>query len=245
MTVGLRAVAGVVLVGGLGTRMRSLTTNVPKPMLPVAGHPFLEHVLRYLAAAGLRRVVLAVGYRSEAVMRYFGDGARVGLELVYADEEEPLGTGGAIRQACGATGGWPVLVLNGDSFVALDVGAMLGAHVARRARITMALAEVRDAGRFGRVRLGSDGTIVGFDEKTASGPGLVNAGVYLLEEEVVASIPAGRSSFERDTLTRLHGKGTLGFTTRGYFVDIGVPEDYQRLVTDPRAFVDATAGTPR
>jgi len=237
----LASVSAVVLVGGLGTRMRVVSGDLPKPMLPVAGRPFLEHLLRFIRRAGVRRVILATGYRAEAVRRHFGDGSIVGLELLYSPEDEPLGTGGALRLACEKTERWPVLALNGDSFFAVSLASLLTAHGLARAKLTMALVEVADTGRFGRVRTSPGGNILGFEEKSGSGPGLVNAGVYVLEKQVLAAIGPGPCSFERDALPRLLGDRTLGVPTPGLFVDIGLPDDYQRLVAAPEEFLGATS----
>ena len=231
----------VILVGGLGTRLGALACDGPKPLVPVAGRPFLEHLVRWLVRGGVRRIVLAVGHRAERVEEHFGDGAAFGAEIVYSREDEPLGTGGALRQAAARTDAWPVLALNGDSFAAVDLGAMLSAHVLTQARLTVALTEVAECGRFGSVRPGPDGAILRFAEKSSEGPGLVSAGVYLLERDVVAMIPPGRSRLEHDVFPRLAGEGACGFVARGYFVDIGLPEDYRRLADHPEPFLAALA----
>jgi D-glycero-alpha-D-manno-heptose 1-phosphate guanylyltransferase len=240
----LTQMVAIVLAGGLGTRVRGVSDTMPKPMLPVAGRPFLEYLLGYVAAAGIPRAVLAVGHRAEAVIAHFGNGSALRMELTYSVERDPLGTGGALRQACEHLDRWPALVLNGDSFVAVDLAAMMAAHQSRGARLTVALASVPDTGRFGRVRLDAGGSIVAFDEKAVTGPGLVNAGAYLVEREVVEVLPDGRSSFERELLSAIAGEEAWGFITSGFFVDIGVPDDYRRLVQAPAAFLQAVGRAP-
>ncbi len=237
--------AAIVLAGGLGTRIRELSGTVPKALLPIAGRPFLEYLVRYLRQAGVRRIVLAVGFRADAVAAHFGSGAALGVEIAYSEEESLLGTGGAIRQACQHVERWPVLVLNGDSFVAADYASMLAVHQARGVAATIGLAHVPDSGRFGRAELDADGMLKGFSEKGATGPGLVNAGVYLLEERALQCIPAGPSSFEREGLPALVAQGACGVVAPGGFVDIGIPDDYQRLANEPSLLLRAVGpGAP-
>lgn len=231
----------VVLVGGLGTRLQGLFPELPKPMVPIAGRPFLEYVLRYVASSGIQRAVLCVGHRREMVQAHFGTALRGGPQIVYSVEEELAGTGGAIRLGAAVAPGPRVFAMNGDTFVQLDYRAMLQFHRERRSCLTIALTEVPDTGRYGTVALDETGAVRAFGEKSRHGRGSINAGVYLVEREVLDQIPAGVSSFERDVLTRWVGRGAFGFQTRGLFVDIGVPEDYQALATDSVAFVAATA----
>ncbi len=235
----LADVTAIVLAGGLGTRLQSVTGDLPKPMVPVGGRPFLEHLLEFLARAGVVRVVLALGYRADVVERHFRDGSAIGLDVTYQVERQPLGTGGAIGQAAAAERGRPLLVLNGDSFLAVDLRAMLGAHVAGGECATLALARVSSAGRFGLVEMGIGNRVLRFSEKSSEAPGFVNAGIYLLEEPAIASIPDGASSFEHDTLPALVAKGVQAFPSEGYFVDIGVPADYRRVAEAPEEFLQA------
>lgn len=219
--------------------MREVSGDLPKPMLPVAGRPFVEHLVAWLARSGVRRIVLSVGHRFESLQRHFRTGAAFGVRITYAVEREPLGTGGALRLACEDLDVWPVLALNGDSFVNLDLGALLAAHESHRAPLTVALVRVPDSGRYGRVRLRPDGAIAAFDEKAGGGAGAINAGVYAMERECLAAMPAGASSLERDVLPEMARRGAMGFTTSGFFVDIGLPEDYQRLADAPETFLQA------
>jgi NDP-sugar pyrophosphorylase family protein len=203
-------------------------------MLPVAGRPFLEHLLRYLGRQGVRRAVLCVGHRGAAIRAHFRDGDAVGLSLVYSEERELLGTGGALRQAVSLVTGGTVVALNGDSFVRLDLPAMLARHLSPPAPATVALVRVSDTSRFGAVQLEEAGSrITRFGEKSAVGPGLINAGVYLLQRKEIERIPAGVVSFEHDVLPGLAARGARGFITQGLFADIGTPEDYGRLAAAP------------
>jgi D-glycero-alpha-D-manno-heptose 1-phosphate guanylyltransferase len=229
----------IILAGGLGTRLRAVVPDLPKPMAPVAGRPFLAYILDALAEAGFESVVLAVGYRHEAIRDHFGDHHR-GLALRYSVESSPLGTGGALRLALDQVEADPVFVLNGDTWLELDYHTMLAAHQAAGARLSVAACRVPDVGRYGRLEVTSE-RIVGFREKGERGPGLINAGTYLVSTEVLARIPASRPhSFEQELLmAQVAELQPLAFVTAGLFIDIGVPEDYARAQT-----LLAVAGRP-
>lgn len=219
----------IVLAGGLGTRLRSVVPEVPKPMAPVAGRPFLAWVLDALAAAGVQHVVLAVGYRHETIRSHFGP-ARRGMTLDYSVEPVPMGTGGAIRLAaerCDADA--PTVVLNGDTYLQIDLRAMHAQHVAARERLTVAACQVDDVSRYGALRVGQ-GHIAGFLEKGHMGPGVINAGTYVLAPDTLLGLPAGEAfSFEQRVLMgALDTLKPAVFETPGAFIDIGIPEDYAR-----------------
>jgi D-glycero-alpha-D-manno-heptose 1-phosphate guanylyltransferase len=218
----------IVLAGGLGTRLRSVVSDLPKPMAPVAGRPFLAWILQRLALAGFERVVLAVGYRHEAIVQHFGR-AYEHMVLHYSVEPQPLGTGGAIRSAADGIGEWPVFVLNGDTFLDLDYRAMLSAHQQGHEQMTMAVCQVADAGRYGALDL-QDGHVLGFLAKGRAGPGVINAGTYLISEGIRDRIPAGEAfSFEQQLLMSEVGSiRPAAFAASGLFIDMGVPEDYAR-----------------
>lgn len=222
----------VVLAGGLGTRLRGVVPDLPKPMAPVAGRPFLAWVLDELVQARFEGVVLAVGYRHEAIRDHFGAEYR-GLPLAYSVEDRPLGTGGAIRLAAETLPEAPVFVLNGDTFLELDYAAMWRAHQQAQERLSLAVCRVADTARYGAVEVEA-GHVRGFHEKGCSGPGLINAGTYLLSPEVWRRIPVGGPfSFEQQLLMRsVETLRPVAFETGGLFIDIGVPDDYalaQRL----------------
>jgi len=209
-------------------------------MVPIAGRPFLEYLLRYLAREGIRRAVLCVGHRWETIRTHFGAGDEVGLTVAYSVEDQLAGTGGALKLGAALATEFPLLALNGDSFTTFDLAAMRRFHSERNARLTIALTGVNDASRFGAVRADSrSGEIQAFGEKSHSGAGLINAGVYLVERDVIAQIPDGVTSFEHDVLPRWIGKGAYGFVSQGLFVDIGLPEDYRRLAAAPGALLAA------
>ena len=224
----------IVLAGGLGTRLRSVVPDLPKPMAPVAGRPFLAWVLDRLAEAGFERAVLAVGYRHEVIRDHFGEDYR-DMRLLYSVEDRPLGTGGAIRLAAEHVTAPLVFVLNGDTYLELDYRAMLAAHRQSHARLSVAVCKVADVSRYGALELEA-GHLHGFHEKGRAGPGFINAGVYLLAPELLQQVPAGEPfSFEQQLLVpRVQDLRPHAFVTTGRFIDIGIPEDYdraQRLLT--------------
>lgn len=221
------------LAGGFGTRIAALSGGMPKVLLPVGGRPFLHHLLAWLHSEGVEEVALLLGHRAEEVWAAAGAGAPRGLRLVRSVEPEPLGTGGALRLA------EPLLddrflVMNGDTFLALDLPTFERLHaVAAPDGVVATLALVRHprAGPKGSVWLDPDGHVVRFAEKGAEGPGLINAGVYLVEKSGLGDIPSGRAvSLERETfplwMARADGRGLQGVITDAWFVDIGLPDDY-------------------
>jgi len=218
----------IILAGGLGTRLRSVVPGLPKPMAPVAGRPFLAWILDRLVDAGFERAVLAVGYRHEAISEYFGERYR-GLALHYSVENTPLGTGGAMRLAAAHVTALPVFVLNGDTYLEFDYQAMLAAHQQVGALMSMAVCCVPDVSRYGALEL-EENHIHGFLEKGRCGPGYINAGTYLLTTELLQRIPAGEPfSFEQQLLVpQVQAIRPAAFLTDGLFIDIGVPEDYER-----------------
>jgi mannose-1-phosphate guanylyltransferase len=231
----------VLLVGGRGTRLRPLTVHVPKPMLPVAGVPFVAHQLARLRDAGIGHVVLATSYRAEVFEPYLGDGSAFGLELQYATEDAPLGTGGAIRNVgdrLRAGPRDPVVVLNGDVLSGHDVAAQVRAHQEGGAEVTLHLTRVQDARAYGCVPTDSVGRVVDFVEKMPEPvTDQVNAGCYVFRRSVLDAIPAGRVvSVERETFPGLLAAGALvlGCVDDAYWLDLGTPQD---LVTGSRDLV--------
>jgi D-glycero-alpha-D-manno-heptose 1-phosphate guanylyltransferase len=219
----------LVLVGGLGTRMRRLLNNLPKPMAAIAGKPFLEYLVRWLCRSGIKRVILCTGYRSERIQQYFQGGDAFGLQITYSWEREPQGTWGAIRQAGQLVTERDFLVLNGDSWLQVDLGQLLDFHVRSGGRATIAAVEVVDSSRFGSLDVDASGRIVAFREKSRSGKALVNGGVYVFSREVLEITPAAAFSLEKEVFPMLLPHGVYAMPVRGYFVDIGLPEEYQKL----------------
>jgi D-glycero-alpha-D-manno-heptose 1-phosphate guanylyltransferase len=230
----------IVLAGGLGTRLREVIGDLPKPLAMVAGRPFLFWLLAYLDRAGLQRVLLSVGFRHEEIRRVVGTSFGH-MRLEYVTEDEPCGTGGAISLALQQCRDSRVLCLNGDTYFAVDIEAMevetVGADVA------IALRLVDDVARFGAVNC-EQGRIIGFAEKNAQGQGLISGGTYLLDRlRVAARLPSGVSSFEQDFLARrLQDMNFRGFVSGGYFIDIGVPESFARAQTELPRLESGSAG---
>ena len=251
----------VILVGGFGTRLRPLTRDIPKQMLPVVDRPIIEHVVAHLAGHGVTRVVLSLGFRPEAFADAYPDGTCAGLPLHYAVEPEPLDTAGAVRFAAlevgigagtgtgitpgsGSKGCDTFLVLNGDVLTDLDVGAMVASHRAAGAEATLALTEVDDPSRYGVVPTDAEGRVVGFVEKpdAESAPSRwINAGTYVLEPSILDRIPDGRPvSIEREVFPAMATERRLhAVRSDAYWIDTGTPEAYIRAQVD---LVDGTRG---
>jgi NDP-sugar pyrophosphorylase family protein len=225
----------VVLVGGLGTRLGALTNGKGKPMVAIAGRPFLELLIRHLAREGLVDLVLCVGHRGEHIMRSLGDGHQLGVRIQYSEEDRPLGTAGALRRASSLLSRSTFLVSNGDSMIDFSSHDLLEAHEASGATVTMTVARTLDASRFGLVTMDADGHITGFLEKPSSpGGGLVNAGLYMCEPQLLDSLPERvPASLEHDVLPELLGDGLNGYVARGELVDIGTPDSLESARRDP------------
>lgn len=221
----------IVLAGGMGTRLRQVVPDLPKPMAPVAGRPFLEIVLTALAEKGFRRVVLSLGYMADKVVSHFGD-AFAGMDLVYEIEQSPLGTGGALRAALPHCTADHVFVFNGDTFLDLETVALEAQWTNFRNPIIVAR-EVPDTARYGRLEV-IEGRVCGFLEKGRTGAGLINAGCYVLPSDLLDGFARGTTfSLEADFLAEAVKRQRIDvFITEGMFIDIGVPEDYARAQTE-------------
>jgi mannose-1-phosphate guanylyltransferase len=226
----------IVLVGGQGTRLRPLTLSAPKPLLPTAGVPFLAHLLARAAAGGVTHVVLATCYKADMFAAAFGDGAAFGLSIDYVQEDVPLDTAGAIRNAAGSLRGTgpadPVVVLNADILSGHDLGAQVDLHIKTDAAVTLHLVEVADPAPFGVVPTEASGRVTAFLEKTPDPPtNRINAGCYVFRREVIGRIPAGRRvSVERETFPGLIAAGelVLGYHESAYWLDVGTPQAFVR-----------------
>jgi D-glycero-alpha-D-manno-heptose 1-phosphate guanylyltransferase len=223
------AVRAFVLCGGLGTRLRPVLGDRPKSMALISGTPFLQLLLDRLGSQGVDDVILGTGYMAEKIKRYFGSGNKFAVRVRYSREDEPLGTGGALKLAESLISD-PVLVLNGDSYVEWKLVPMLELFTAKDAAIVLVLHAVADVTRYGSVALDHDGRITQFVEKgVRAGPGLINAGVYLLRKEIVRDLPEGQAiSLEREVFPRLLDRGVYGLVCTGLFIDIGIPDDFNR-----------------
>ncbi|MEU0691983.1 NDP-sugar synthase [Streptomyces uncialis] len=232
----------ILLVGGKGTRLRPLTVNTPKPMVPAAGVPFLTHQLARARAAGIDHIVLATSYLAEVFEPYFGDGSALGLRLEYVTEREPLGTGGAIRNAASRLAAGPddpVVVFNGDILTGLDIRALIAAHGTSGADVSLHLTKVADPRAYGLVPTDPTGRVTAFLEKPQTPEEIVtdqiNAGAYVFRRSVVDTIPAGRPvSVERETFPGLLSSGAhlQGMVDSTYWLDLGTPAAFVRGSAD-------------
>ena len=227
----------VVMAGGKGTRLRPLTCNKPKPMVPLADRPLLDYVLRLLAKGGWDEVALTLCYLPEQVEAYFGDGSQFGVKLHYLVEEQPLGTAGSVKRAANLFDG-TVLIGSGDALSDFDLQAALAFHRERQALVTIVLTRVESPLEYGVVITRPDGRIVRFLEKPGWGEvfsDTVNTGFYLVEPEVFDLVPPGRPfDFSRDLFPVLleRGAGIYGYIAAGYWSDIGTIEQYRRSHLD-------------
>lgn len=223
----------LLLCGGLGTRLRSAYDAGPKVLAPVAGRPFLSYMLEWLGRQGVAEVLLCVGYRAEQIRELFPSGSGR-PRVAYSVEPEPLGTGGAVKYAEPRIVGDRFFVLNGDSLAGVSLAEMLAFHVAHGAQATLATVPVAAAGRYGSVDTDARGRVTGFREKdaAASGPQAINSGIYLMERELLELFPAACAvSLERTVFPALAGRSLYAFSSSGSFIDIGVPEDFERAQT--------------
>lgn len=227
----------ILLAGGLGTRLRSVVSDRPKPMALIEGRPFMEYVTRALARDGITDIIFAVGYKGSMVEEHFGDGKRFGFHAAYAYEETLLGTAGAIRNAGRYITEDRFFVLNADTFYQIDYTRLERIHDALNLDMALVLRQVPDVSRYGQAVLGDDGILTAFNEKTSEArKGTINGGIYLMKRELLETIPEGKVSLENDMIPGwLHENRRLGgFVNDGYFIDIGIPEAYSQFQDDVR-----------
>lgn len=228
----------IILAGGLGTRLRGVVSNVPKPLAPVAGRPFLAWQLDYLISSGVSRFILSVGFRADLIEAYFGKAYR-DREIVYAIESAPLGTGGAMQRALSFARSERVFAFNGDSLCDVDLVVLRRLTQSRQGAIGMYIKHVDDAGRFGVIKFDEvTHEVLGFAEKSTPVPGWINAGVYDLPRDVLEhaciELPF---SFEREILQTFPSSRLLAQPAGAFFIDIGVPDDYKRAQAEIPAWV--------
>ncbi|MFF7495426.1 mannose-1-phosphate guanylyltransferase [Streptomyces rubiginosohelvolus] len=232
----------ILLVGGKGTRLRPLTVHTPKPMVPAAGVPFLTHQLARARTAGVEHIVLATSYLAEVFEPYFGDGSSLGLHIEYVTEQEPLGTGGAIRNVAPKLSSGPdepVLIFNGDILTGLDIRALVSSHTVSGADVSLHLTRVEDPRAFGLVPTDATGRVTAFLEKPQTPEEIVtdqiNAGAYIFRRSVIDTIPSGRPvSVERETFPGLLASGAhlQGMVDSTYWLDLGTPGAFVRGSAD-------------
>jgi NDP-sugar pyrophosphorylase family protein len=231
----------LILCGGLGTRLATRLDGLPKFLAPIGDRPYAEHLLNWLSAWDLREVVLCVGHLAEPIRAFCGDGARWGISLRYSQEETPLGTAGALERAIRERTPRTLLVLNGDTLLGFDPHAALRIHAAGGTPATVLVAAVADRSRFGAIDVDAISQITQFAEKGRRGPGLVNAGVYVLNTDVLRSLPPRRPlSLEIDVLPHLPRGALRALVVPGPFLDFGTIEAFDG-VADPSPFLPRPA----
>jgi NDP-sugar pyrophosphorylase family protein len=220
----------VLLVGGLGTRLRPAVPSLPKALASVGDRPFLELLVRQLARQGISQLVMCTGYLAEQIEKTLGDGSNFGVKIEYSKEAAPLGTAGALKLAQRyIQHESEFLVLNGDSFLQIDFIELISFHRKHDSMATLAVVPVQNASRYGTVQVEADDRVVRFLEKTGDHvPGIINAGVYVFSSAIFARIPEGPASMERDVFPNLLELGVYAFEQRRLFIDIGTPDDYGR-----------------
>ena len=246
---------GIVIAGGLGTRLRPLTLTRPKPLMPLAGAPLLEYQLSYLRDAGVNEVCFATNYMADAVEREFGDGSGLGMKISYAVEEEPLDTAGAIRNAYDAIPGEDCVVFNGDVIHGFDIADIIRRHEERDAFVTLTLKRVERPHAYGVVPLGDNERVLGFLEPTdeqkrsVGGPttgefDTINAGLYVMRKEALEAIPQRRCNIEREVFPAFvnDGKMVFGDVRDDFWIDVGTPAQYLGAIA---AIVAGEVGSPR
>jgi len=225
----MRIRTAIILAGGLGTRLRSVVSELPKCMAPVNQRPFLDYVIRYLQQNGITHFVFSVGYKSEAIIDHIQNNYPQ-LQADFALEESPLGTGGAIQHALSFVKEEQVVIVNGDTIFEADLISMADVHLHTEADCTLALKPMNNFERYGVVRINQKNTVTGFEEKKYYPEGLINGGIYILNKASFLHHHLPKvCSFEKDYLEKYYSTVSMqGFVSDAFFIDIGIPEDYER-----------------
>ncbi|MDD1504958.1 nucleotidyltransferase family protein [Lysinibacillus sp. CNPSo 3705] len=228
----------IILAGGFGTRLQSVVSDVPKPMAPVANKPFLSYLLTYLGKYEINNVVLCTGYKHEVIENYFSTTYNT-LNIKYSVENEPLGTGGAIKKALEIIDSDNVLILNGDTLFNINLNEFIEFHHTEKSDITIALKHLINFDRYGSV-IFENNKITGFDEKMYKDSGFINGGVYLINKKLFNRYNLSKTfSFEKEILeTKINELSISGYKASAYFIDIGIPEDYEKAQTEVKELFD-------
>lgn len=228
-TFNLSEITVAILAGGLGTRLQSVIKDQPKVLAEVNGHPFLEYLLNQIDSAGFKEVVICVGYLGDQIKNRFGEKYK-NLNLSYSYEQSLLGTAGGLRLALPFLKSETILVLNGDSFCDVNLKDFLDFHLDKKANASLVLSEINDTSRYGKVTLDKNDQIIGFKEKREgnSGPGLINAGIYLINHQLISKLPPGVLSLEKEVFPKWIGQSFYGYKTNTSFIDVGTLERYKK-----------------
>ena len=218
----------IILAGGFGTRLSTVVSDVPKPMAPIKGRPFLEYLLDDLNEKGINRIILAVGYKKEIIKSHFKEKYK-NIDIVYSDEDIPLGTGGAIKKALTLTKDEDIFIINGDTFFDVDLKEMYQFHKKNSSKLTLAIKDMEKFDRYGSLILEED-KIIKFEEKKYIDKGYINGGIYLIDKNLLIQEKKESFSFEKEILENKNFQiEKYGYKSEGYFIDIGIPEDYYRF----------------
>jgi len=232
----------IILAGGMGTRLQSVVADTPKCLADLNRKPFLSYLCAHISKFNFRKVVFSIGYKKEMIIDYITKHPdEFPFEYSFAEEDEPLGTGGAILNAISHCETEDVFVMNGDTFFDVDFDAMLAFQQSKMADCTLALKPMEHADRYGLVKINEDMIVTGFEEKKPNASGLINGGIYCIFRSSFINIPFERKfSFEKEYLEKFITERNLaGFIQDTYFIDIGIPEDYEKAKRDP-AFNEQT-----
>lgn len=223
----------IILAGGKGTRLQSVVADLPKPMAPVRNKPFLEFQLNYLQKQGVKSAVLSVGYKHESIIDHFGQNYG-GLELRYAIEDQPLGTGGGIKLAAQMLQSDSAFVLNGDSIFEANLEAFSQFHSNKNTLLSITLLPLKEFDRYGTVEIDNDSRITAFKEKRPMQEGMISSGIYAMSNQIWSEFEFPEVfSFEKDLMEKYCGSNAFyGYVEDAYFLDIGIPEDYERAQTE-------------
>lgn len=219
----------IILAGGFGTRLSHIVSDVPKPMAPLNGRPFLEYILDYLVKNKVKHTVIAIGYKGEIIKEHFGNLYR-NLEITYSSEDTPLGTGGAIKQALKYCKESDVFIINGDTYFDVDLSSMKEFHESKNSNLTIAVKLMNNFDRYGSVIINND-KVLKFEEKKKTIKGKINGGIYLLKQRIFDSILEDSFSFEQKVLGDAY-YDIFAHDSEGYFIDIGIPKDYEKAKRD-------------
>ena len=217
----------IILVGGFGTRLKHVVSDVPKPMAPINDKPFLEYIFEDLNKKGVTHVALAVGYMKEKIEEYFKNQYK-NIEISYSEENSPLGTGGAIKKAVSKCREEDIFIINGDTFYDVDLEKMKKFHIENKSSLTIAVKEMENFDRYGSLVI-ENNKIIKFEEKKPMSKGKINEGIYLIKKNIFQGIEQESFSFEKEILENEKTE-KYAYESNGYFIDIGIPEDYYKFI---------------
>ena len=222
----------IILAGGFGTRLQKVVSDLPKPMADINGKPFLEYLFNYLEKYKIKKVILSVGYKHEKIIEYFGDNFK-NIKIKYAVENQPLGTGGAIKFTLDKINDNNFFLINGDTFFDVNLNQLSNFHSDKKADISLSLKPLSDFDRYGAVEIDNNNRIKKFNEKKYQKHGLINGGVYAINKNIFNKTEKTKFSFEKDIMEKhLTKLKMFGFVSDTYFIDIGIPDDYKKAQTD-------------